>query len=140
MLKKTIEYEDFDGNKIVEDFYFNLTKAELSELEMEENGGLSNYIQQIVDEKDAKKIIQIFKDIILRSYGKKSEDGKRFIKTKEMAEEFSQTNAFSELFVKLAYDSQEAADFINGIIPAGLNTEKQQEKPAENRELLGPKQ
>lgn len=117
MLKKTITSVDFNGNERTEDFYFNLTKAEVMEMEMSTVGGLSEMIQKIVSAQDAPSIIKVFKDLILRSYGEKSADGKRFIKTPEMAEAFSQTEAYSVLFMELATDAEAASAFVNGIIP-----------------------
>jgi hypothetical protein len=120
MLKKSITYKDFDGNEIKEDFYFHLSKAEVMEMEMTADGGdgMTKMLNKIVEEKDPKKIVETFKDIIFKAYGEKSPDGKRFIKTKELSEAFSQTDAYSELFVELATDADAAAAFINGIIPA----------------------
>lgn len=117
MLKKQISYVDYDGNKREETFYFNLTKAEIAEMELSAEGGLVASLQKIVDEKDSKRIVETFKDLILRSYGQKSIDGKRFIKTPELREEFSQTEAYSELFVELASSADAAAAFVNGIVP-----------------------
>lgn len=117
MLKKTIKYIDFDGNERVEDFYFNLTKAEVAEMEMSTQGGLAGTLQKIVAAKDSKKIIETFKDLILRSYGEKSSDGKRFIKTQELKSSFEQTEAYSELFMELATQPDMAAAFVNAIIP-----------------------
>lgn len=117
MLKKTITYTDYDGNERVEDFYFNLSKAEVAEMEMSEYGGLSNLLKKIVQEKDTKRIIEMFKDLILRSYGEKSQDGKRFVKNQELREAFSQTEAYSELFMELAGNAEAAAAFVNGIVP-----------------------
>lgn len=117
MIKKTIAYVDFDGNERSEDFYFNLTKAECMELELGTTGGLSKTINDIVAAQDTSKVIELFKSILLKSYGVKSPDGKRFMKTKEITEEFSQTQAYSDLFMELASDSDAAAKFINGVIP-----------------------
>lgn len=121
MLKKTISYEDFDGNPVTETFYFNLTKAELVELEVGAGQeGLANKLQAIVESNDGQEIIDNFKRIILLAYGKKSPDGKRFMKSPEIAAEFAATNAYSELFMELATNAEEAAAFMRGIIPAGL--------------------
>lgn len=120
MLKETITYEDYNGTQRIEDHYFNLTEAELMEMEMSMNGGLAEMIQRIVSAQDAPSIIKIFKEMILKSYGQKSLDGKRFIKSKELSEEFSQTEAYSQLFMKLATDADAAARFVNGIMPAKL--------------------
>jgi len=117
MLKKTITYTDYDGNKRTEDFYFNLSKAEVAEMEMSAEGGLTKTLEKIVAEQDGKRIIEMFKDLILKAYGEKSLDGKRFIKSKELSEAFSQTEAYSELFMELATNAEASAAFVNGIIP-----------------------
>ncbi len=117
MLKKTITYEDYDGNKRTEDFYFNLSKAEILEMEMGVSGGMTQMLDRIVAEQDSEKIIKTFKEIILKAYGEKSPDGKRFIKSEELSTAFSQTEAFSQLFMELATDADAAAKFVNGIIP-----------------------
>jgi len=117
MLKKTITYQDYNGNEITEDFYFNLSKAEVTEMELARTGGLSNYIERIVAAKDVPAIINEFKYLVLKSYGVKSEDGKRFIKSEELSQAFAQTEAYTELFVELVSDAEAAANFVNGIIP-----------------------
>lgn len=121
MLRKTITYTDFNGNERTEDFYFNLTKAEVTEMEMTSKGGLTTHLQTIVEKNDAKEIIDAFKDIIIKAYGEKSEDGRRFIKNEEMQIAFSQTEAFSELFMELVTDAKASAAFVNGILPQNLN-------------------
>ena len=117
MIKETITYVDYNGNTRTEDFYFNLTKAEVMEMEMSTKGGLAETIQRVVQAQDQPSIIKIFKDLIVRAYGVKSPDGKRFMKDKEYVDEFVQTEAFSELFMKLATDADAAGKFINGIVP-----------------------
>ena len=125
MLKKTINYVDFDSNPRTEDFYFNLTKAEVTEMELSTNGGLVKMIEKIVAEQDSKRIIEIFKDLILKSYGEKSPDGKRFTKTQELRDAFSYTEAYSELFMELATNADSAATFVNGIVPQAPENIKQ---------------
>lgn len=120
MIKEAITYTDYNGIERTEDFYFNLTKAEVMELEMSTTGGLAEMIQRIVAAKDQPAIIKVFKDLIIKAYGVKSPDGKRFIKNQEVVDEFTQTEAFSELFMKLATDADAAAKFVNGIVPADL--------------------
>lgn len=117
MLKKTITYTDYDGNERTEDFYFNLTKAEIAEMEMSHTGGMTRMIEKIVAEQDSKRIIEIFKDLILRAYGEKSPDGRRFIKNQEIRDSFAQTEAYSELFMELATDADAAVAFVNAIVP-----------------------
>lgn len=117
MLKKTMTYVDFNGTERTEDFYFNLSKAELMELELTTEGGLLERLQKIVDAKDAPEIVKQFKKIILMAYGKKSDDGKRFEKSEKLSEEFAQTQAYSDLFILLATNAEEAAKFVNAIVP-----------------------
>jgi len=121
MLKKTIKYTDYNGSERTEDFYFNLSKAEIMEMEMSTTGGLTEMISKIVAAQDAPAIIKIFKDLVLRAYGEKSPDGKRFIKSDEITTAFSQTEAYSNLFMELAFDADAASNFVNGIIPKDLS-------------------
>ena len=117
MLKKTVTYTDYNGSERTEDFYFNLTKAEIMEMELSTSGGLAEMIQRIVKAQDAPAIIKIFKELVLKAYGEKSPDGKRFIKSEEISTAFSQTEAYSQIFMELATDSDAAAAFVNGIVP-----------------------
>ena len=120
MIKKTITYEDYNGNQRTEDFYFNLTKAEVVKMEMGIKGGLAEMIQRIVAAQDTPAIIEVFEDLILKSYGRKGPDGKRFEKSEELTKEFEQTEAYSQLFMELATDAEKAAEFVNGIVPADI--------------------
>lgn len=121
MLKKTIEYTDFNGTQRKEDFYFNLSKAEVMEMEMSKKGGLAEEIQRIVAAQDAPAVIKVFKDLVLKSYGVKSPDGRRFIKSQELRDDFEQTEAYSILFMELATDADAAAKFVNGIVPSDMS-------------------
>lgn len=121
MLKKTITYNDYNGTERTEDFYFNLSQAEVMEMEMSTAGGLAEMIKRVVASQDAPSIIKIFKDLILKAYGEKSADGKRFMKSEELATAFSQTEAYSILFTELATDDKAAANFVNGIVPKDMN-------------------
>ena len=121
MLKKTITYTDYNGITRTEDFYFNLTKAEIMEMQLSTNGGLDVMIKKIIDSQDAPSIIKIFKELILKAYGEKSDDGKRFIKSKEISEGFAQTEAYSQLFMELATDTDAASKFVNGVVSAADN-------------------
>ena len=117
MLKKTITYTDYNGNERKEDFYFNLSKAEIMEMELSTTGGLSEMIQRVVAAQDGPAIIKIFKDLVLKAYGVKSPDGKRFIKSEELSTEFAQTEAYVTIFMELATNAEAAAEFVNGIVP-----------------------
>jgi hypothetical protein len=122
LLKKTIEYKDFNGDTLVEDFYFHLGKAELVRIQMSRKG-LQEYLQEIVDREDGAAVLEFFEDFILRSYGKKSPDGKRFIQTDEMRQEFKNSLAYDNLFMELCTNSEKAAEFVAAVIPEGLEEE-----------------
>lgn len=117
MLKKTITYTDYNDVERTEDFYFNLSKAEIAEMELEVPGGMTAMIERITKTKDAPSLVKIFKELILRSYGEKSDDGRRFIKSEELSKKFEQTEAYSELFMELATNADSASEFIKGITP-----------------------
>lgn len=121
MIKKTITYPDYNGVEITEDFYFNLSKTELMEMELGTTGGFIETTTQVLAAKDGPAILKAFKDLVLKSYGQKSPDGKRFIKTPELAESFAQTEAYSQLFYELITDSDAVEKFVNGIIPADMS-------------------
>lgn len=121
MLKKTVTYTDFDGVSHTEDFYFNLTEAEILEMNYSTYGGLDKMIEKIIATNDTPKIVSMFKELVLASYGEKSPDGKRFIKNDAVREAFSQTQAYSDIFMELSTDEQAAADFVNGIVPEKIS-------------------
>ena len=126
MYKKTITYVDFDDIERTEEHYFNLTKSELMEMDFNTTGGMEKMIKNIISTRDTKRIIEIFKEIILKSYGEKSLDGKRFIKTRDghkLADDFSETAAFDALFMELATNEESASTFINSIIPKSMASE-----------------
>lgn len=121
-------YVDFDGNERTEDFYFNLMKSEILEMELGVSGGLTGLIQRIIQAKDVPAIVAEVKKFILAAYGKKSPDGKRFIKSKEITEEFTQTEAYSKLFVELASDADAVAEFINQVVPEDVAKQMAEQK------------
>lgn len=124
MIKKTIKYVDFKGNEREEDFYFNLSKPELLEMELTTKGGMSDYLDKIVKAQSREELIKWFRIIILKAYGEKSEDGRRFIKSDELSTAFSQTGAFEQLYMELVTDEKKASDFINAIIPEFTEEER----------------
>ena len=127
MVVKKIKYTDFNGVERDEEFMFNLTEAEITEMELTTDGDLTDSIKKIVSAQNTPEIIKTFKMLLLKSYGEKSADGRRFIKSDELSKEFTQTNAYSQLFMELANDDKAAVAFINGIIP-----ESMRERVAEN--------
>ena len=120
MIKKTVTYDDYNGFSRTEDFYFNLTKAEVMEMQLSTVGGLDTMLKKLVATNDMPSIIKVFKDLVLKAYGEKSPDGRRFIKNDELRAEFEQTEAYSIIFMELATDDKAAAEFINGIVPKDL--------------------
>lgn len=120
MLEKPITYTDFDGNEVTEIFYFNLSKAEIAEMELSHDGGFSTHLQKIIKSEDGGQIIAAFKKIITDAVGRRSEDGRRFIKSPEITQEFLQTEAYSQLFMDLVTDGQAAADFVQAIVPSDM--------------------
>lgn len=127
MIKKTVTYKDFDGNERTEDFYFHLTEQELAEWELSVDGGLSGVLSRIIKSSDNKKLIAIFKDLLIRSYGVKTPDGRGFVKNQEVLNDFIYTQAFSDIYMELATDDKAASEFVNGIIPARLAAEAKKE-------------
>jgi len=126
MIKKTIKYVDFNGIEREEDYYFNLTKAEIAEMELSVDGGLAEKVKKIVAAKDMPTLVKIFKDLVLRSYGVKSDDGRRFIKSEQLRNEFTQTEAYSELFMELSTNADAAVAFVNGIVPKDIESGKKE--------------
>ena len=117
MLKKIITYTDYNNVERTEPFYFNLSKAELMEMELGVTGGMTEMLNKIINAKDGPSLMKTFKEMIMKSYGVKSDDGKRLIKSEELSIAFTQTEAYSVLFMELITDDKAAADFVNGIIP-----------------------
>ena len=116
MLKKTITYLDCNEEERTEDFYFHLSDAEIAEMMLSQEGGLEQYIRRLMSTQNVPEIMDIFKKIVLKSYGRPSLDDRRFEKSKTMTEEFTQTEAYSQLFMSLAFDAKAAGEFINGIV------------------------
>lgn len=117
MLKKTITFIDYDGNERTEDFWFNISKAELAELEMSVKGGLKKVLEKAVQDQDGPRIMRVFKEIVLKAYGVKSNDGRRFMKSEELTREFAETEAYVDLFMELATNEKAAAAFMEGVMP-----------------------
>lgn len=128
MLKRNITYEDFNGDTVTETFYFNLTKPEILELEVSYKEGIEGALKKMLAEEDRAALLELFKKIITSSYGEKSVDGKRFIKSAQLTEEFTQTNAYATLYMELLADSDAAANFINGVVPSDLAAEAQKQE------------
>lgn len=140
MLSKQITYTDYNGVTRTETFYFNLSKAELAEMQLTHPGGYVEYLERIIDSKDQAEIVKAFKVLVLNSYGVKSEDGKRFCKSEEISREFEESEAYSELFMELLGDTDAASNFVNGIMPKIDMTEEQKaELAARTKNLIEEK-
>lgn len=132
VIKKT-KYKDFNGIEREEEFMFNLTEAEITEMELLTEGGLSDSIKKIIAAQDTPQIVSTFKNLLLKSYGQKSADGRFFVKSKELTERFTQTNAYSQIFMELSTDDKAAIAFINGIIP-----ESMRDRVADDKQEVAP--
>lgn len=135
MLKKTITFDDLEGNEVKKDFYFNLGVDELTELEVEYPKGLSEHIKKVIKQDDRKELMKLFKLLIRKSYGIKHEDGLRFVKSEDVSDSFMQTNAYGELLLELSTSPDAAGNFFNGVLPAKvlkkLSEKTSDEKPPE---------
>lgn len=120
MLKKTVKYTDLNGMEREEEYLFRLSKAELVEMQLGTTGGFEEYIRKIVAANDIPAIAKIFKDIVIKAYGIKSDDGRRFIKSEEISTEFTQTEAYNQIYIELIGNPEKFADFVNGIMPSDL--------------------
>ena len=128
MYNKTVTYKDYKGNTRTEDFYFNLNKAELVELELSTKGGLTVTMDRIIAAQDNPTLFKIFKDLVSKSYGVLSDDGRKFIKNQEVLDDFMQTEAYSIIFSELATNAEAAAEFFNNVIPQNLAKELAEEE------------
>lgn len=130
MFKYEIPYTDYNGVERKETCYFNLSKAELMEMELSTQAGVEEMIRVMIATNDNAKIVQVFKDLILKSYGIKSEDGRRFIKSQELRDQFEQSEAYSEFFMRMVSNEDNLqTKFINGVI-SGSNVPNMDEKEA----------
>ena len=121
MLAKPITYTDYNGVERTETFYFNLSQAELIDMQLGGKDGLySSKLQKMIDNHDAAAIVATIKEFVLKSYGEKTDDGKRFIKSPEISEAFMQTEAYSQLITELLSDDAKSSEFILGIMPQAL--------------------
>lgn len=128
MLKKTITFTDYFGEERTQDFYFNLTKAELTEMELSSTGGLERLTEKMIQTHDNKKLVKYFKELILRSYGEKSDDGFQFMKSKEISRRFEQSPAYDILFMELSTSAEKCAEFVNGIVPSDISKRMKEEQ------------
>lgn len=139
MLTKKITYTDFDGVERTETFYFNLTRTEITELQLTYPGGYAEYIEKVTDSQDRPKIIEMFKDLIMRTYGEKSEDGRRLIKSPELSKAFMETPAYDELFMEIATNADFATEFVAGVMPDFGQPDKKAEVIAQTKARIEEK-
>lgn len=134
MIKKTIPYEDLNGNQLVDDFYFNISKSELIDMQIEDDTFKSK-IQRIIDTKDNRKLQQLISELIDKSYGKRSSDGIEFLKDADILHHFKATNAYDVLRIELATDADKLTEFVKGIMPKDLMEKAEEESKAQIEEL-----
>ena len=126
MYKITETYTDYDDNQRTEDFYFNYSEAELADLQFSVSGGLAGMIDKIIKTNDMPKLVELFRELIQKAYGEKSNDGRRFMKSPELTKEFTESVAYSQIYMRLATDSKAAQEFINKVVPKSMNDKMQQ--------------
>ena len=126
MYKITETYTDYDDNQRTEDFYFNYSEAELTDLQFSVSGGLAGMIDKIIKTNDMPKLVELVRELIQKAYGEKSNDGRRFIKSPELTKEFTETVAYSQIYMRLATDSKAAQEFINKVVPKSMKDKMQQ--------------
>lgn len=126
MYKITETYTDYDDNQRTEDFYFNYSEAELADLQFSVSGGLAGMIDRIIKTNDMPKLVELFRELIQKAYGEKSNDGRRFMKSPELTKEFTETVAYSQIYMRLATDSKAAQEFINKVVPKSMKDKMQQ--------------
>ena len=126
MYKITETYTDYDDNQRTEDFYFNYSEAEIADLQFSVPGGLAGMIDKIIKTNDMPKLVELFRELIQKAYGEKSNDGRRFIKSPELTKEFTETVAYSQIYMRLATDSKAAQEFINKVVPKSMKDKMQQ--------------
>ena len=129
MYKITETYTDYDDNQRTEDFYFNYSKAELADLQFSVAGGLAGMIDKIIKTNDIPELVKLFRELIQKAYGQKSNDGRRFIKSPELTKEFTETVAYSQIYMRLATDSKAAQEFINKVVPKDMQDNQQNVVP-----------
>lgn len=120
MIKKTVTYIDYNDVERTETFYFHFTEAEILDMEMGTEGGFAERVQRIIDAKDQTSLLKVIKNFVLDAYGVKSEDGRRFIKSKEVKDAFVECPAYSEIYMELLTDDTVAAEFVNKVIPDNM--------------------
>ena len=120
MLRKEVEYKDFDGNDRKDVLWFLLNEVEITEMDLETSGGLVKYMESIIDTNDVNQLITIFKDLLIRSYGERSMDGKHFYKDDKIRNEFVSSAAYPVLYMEMVSDADKAVEFINGIVPSNI--------------------
>lgn len=141
MRKETITYTDYNNVTRTEDFFFNLNEAELTALQYGVDGGLKEMLERIVKSNDNKQIMACFHELIAKSYGEKSPDGRRFVKSEELSEAFMQTEAYNELMLRFMTDANYSAEFINDVLAdVTKRTKERNAKKGEDNTIILPAQ
>jgi len=137
MIKKTVTYEDFNGEKKTKELWFHFSESEITNEELTTEGGLYNTIRKMTEEQDRIMLAKLFRQIILKSYGEKSADGERFMKSQEIMDNFEHSAAYDALYMELATDTQKVSDFVKGTLPKNLAA-RVDEELAKNPQLTLP--
>lgn len=132
MYKITETYTDYDDNQRTEDFYFNYSEAELADMQFSISGGLAGMIDKIIKTNDTPELVKLFRELIQKAYGEKSNDGRRFMKSTEKTKEFTETEAYSQIYMRLATDTKAATEFINNVVPKNMRDKMQQANAQQN--------
>lgn len=117
MFKHTVKYVDFDGNNREEDLYFHLSPAEMTQFEYSVKGGMRNLLEKAIKDQDGPTLMQFFVRIVEMAYGRKTNDGRRFEKSREIYDDFAQTNAYNALFMELVTDENFTKKFVDAVFP-----------------------
>lgn len=120
MYKTTVTYTDYDDVQRTEDLYFNLTTAELIKMENSIAGGLQKRIEIMMQRHDVPTIMQTMEDLIKQAYGQKSMDGRKFVKSDEIYDDFLQSGAYNEFYMGVITDEKKSSEFLDGIIPSDI--------------------
>ena len=128
MIKETLTYVDYNGVERTEDFYFHLSKAEILDIETTmPNGSIEEWANSIFATREYDKLWKLFSNLVKQSYGIKSADGRRFMKSEEISKEFSETEAYPVLIEKFLTEPDFASNFFNSLV---TNVEKTSAAPA----------
>lgn len=119
MYKKELTFKDYDGKQRTETLLFHLNEVELVDIEVDKGPkGMLGYLENIQKTENTAEAVRFIKDLLRKSYGIKSDDGRQFIKSDAIWDDFSQTAAYPAMFALLVQSEVELEAFITGLPPA----------------------